>query len=347
MNLIFFLLFILFLAAGFFISRREEREKLKVYQETLNQIQTNEGNLEESWYALLNLKGISAAAPQDFKEQILKLEKKISDELFALNKLTEIPEPELIFEANPREFIPQKITFFEGKLYSFSPYAKNLFEINKEDEGRIIQIDKKISLAAALSDSVLFFSKPDQLIDFKDGEFGKTFSLPLPSSESEFNDFDSYKSNLYFLNAKSGQIVKYPYLWDQPQIWLEDKKATDFKSMAVDGSVWILTKSNSVERYYAGRLQETLNLDIFPSPKEFSKIFALAGLPYLYLLEPGQKRMVITNRTGEIIRQFRSDKFNNLLDFTVSEDGKIIYLLNGQKIYKIGLWFLFLSGKKE
>ncbi|PIQ05089.1 MAG: hypothetical protein COW72_03015, partial [Candidatus Nealsonbacteria bacterium CG18_big_fil_WC_8_21_14_2_50_37_10] len=124
---------------------------------------------------------------------------------------------------------------------------------------------------------------------------------------------------------------------DNPQVWLaqKTKKAIDGKSIAVDGSVWILNKDNSILRYYAGNFQETITLNIFPYPKDFSKIFASPQLPYLYLLEPVQNRLVIVNKQGRVIQQFQSQKFDNLLDFAVSKDGKTIWLLNGLKVYKV------------
>jgi len=42
---------------------------------------------------------------------------------------------------------------------------------------------------------------------------------------------------------------------------------------------------------------------------------------------------------GELVRQYQSEKFNNLLDFTVSQNGKIIYLLNAANVYKITVEF--------
>jgi len=65
------------------------------------------------------------------------------------------------------------------------------------------------------------------------------------------------------------------------------------------------------------------------------KIFTSATLPYLYLLEPVQKRIIILDKKGQIVKQFQSQKFDNLLDFAISENGKTIYLLNGLKVYKI------------
>jgi len=160
--------------------------------------------------------------------------------------------------------------------------------------------------------------------------------------------------SLYFLDRKSGEIIKYPYLknfeWNSPQLWLNPQTKTphqnefgagreviDAKSMAIDGSIWILGKDNSISRYYIGGLQETLSFDIFPEPKDFSKIFTYPAFTYLYILEPVQKRIIILNKSGQIVKQFQSEKFDNLLDFAISEDAKTIYLLNGLKVYQINL----------
>jgi len=107
------------------------------------------------------------------------------------------------------------------------------------------------------------------------------------------------------------------------------------KSLTIDGFIWILNENNSFGQYYQGTLKKEVDLEVFPEPKDFRKIFTSPSLPYLYLLEPAQKRIVILEKDGEIIKQFQSQKFDNLLDFTVSEDGKTIYLLNGLKVYQI------------
>ncbi|MCX6761215.1 MAG: hypothetical protein NTZ84_03905, partial [Candidatus Nealsonbacteria bacterium] len=160
-------------------------------------------------------------------------------------------------------------------------------------------------------------------------------------SEFSFNDFSSYQSSLYYLDSKNGRITKYPYSKDfqlgLPQTWLENQKAKDYKSMAVDGSVWFLSKNNSIDRYYSGKIRNNFILKIFPEPKEFSQIFTSFQLSYVYILEPSQKRIIIMDKSGQIIRQFQSQKFDNLLDFSVSEENKKIWLLNGLKVFQINL----------
>lgn len=169
------------------------------------------------------------------------------------------------------------------------------------------------------------------------------FSAYLEEPYPDFSpdSFSTFRGHLYFFGKKSGEIIKYPYLgnlkWNSPRLWLakEEKRAIGAKSLAVDGSIWILNKNNSLTRYYAGALRETLEVNIFPAPKYFSKIFTTSYLPYLYILEPGQRRIIILNKSGQIQKQFQGKDFDNLLDFTISEDGKTIYLLNGREVYRI------------
>lgn len=351
---------ILVLVLGFFIFKKMEESQLKTYEEKLTQVEEkinraesylavgeynsqakNNANLlfKESWQEISVLTDLISAFPSQLASRVSEVQNKISDNLSELNNLVEVSEPELIFEFSPDEFVPQRLVSSAGNTYFFSAYSQNIFKVSQNKEGKLLLIDKKINSASPLSDSVLFFIKPDQLVNLRNETFGETFSLENPYSDFNFSDLSVFNSSLYFLDNKNGRITKYPYLsnfnWDQPQLWLKSEKAKDFKSLAIDGSLWALTKENVIERYYAGLLRETLKFEIFPAPKLFSKIFTSAQLPYLYLLEPVQKRVVILSRSGQVIKQFQSEKFDNLLDFSVSENGKIIYLLNGLKVYKI------------
>ncbi len=366
-KMVLILTLIFFLALGSFIFERQEKKQLKEYQAQLSQIQDKVNRAEtyliiaksnpqaekkanslfrESWEEISPFVNISSSFPSDFAGQVLALKNNISENLSQINKLKIIEEPELLFEFQPKEFVPQKMVSFKESLYFFSPFSENIFEVNENPpagggEGKILAVGKIFNLATPLTDSLLFFSKPNQLTSFKDGSFQGLASLQPPSPDFNFNNLSSYQSNLYFLDSENGEIIKYSRIengrWDLPQSWLKDKKAKDFKSLAVDGSVWILTKDNSIEKYYTGSLQETLRLEIFPYPKTITKIFTSSQLPYLYFLEPGQSRIIILNKSGQIIKQYQSEKFDNLLDFTISQDGKIIYLLSGLKVYQIKL----------
>ena len=155
------------------------------------------------------------------------------------------------------------------------------------------------------------------------------------------NLFASYLSNLYFLDKNTCRIIKYspigPSDWSLPKIWREpNEHCLKPKSMAIDGAIWVLNADNSISRYYKGEYEETINLDIFPFPENITKIQIKTNIPYLYLLEPINKRIIVFDKEEKkTIKQFQSEKFNDLRDFALSEDGKTIYLLNNLEIYKI------------
>jgi len=344
--LVLIFLFLIFLGS-LFAKIEENREiaktqiKLKTIQEKLNEAesllilnQQDRANslLLEAFKELPKIEG-------PLKNQIALLKKNIEAKLFDLNKLEVIEEPELIFEFSPQE-MPQKIIFSKEKIYFFSPYSENIFELDQKGKMRIFEIREKFNQATLINDKILFFSISNQFFPFKDGEFGKTFSLKPPFEGFEFENLCSFKSNLYFLDKKTGEIIKYRHFknleWGDPKFWLDEqaKKAIEASSMTIDGGIWIL-KENLIDKYYGGKLQKTIKIEIFPFPKNLTKIWTSPTLPYLYILEPDQKRIIILDKEGQITKQYQGEKFDNLKDFSISENGKTIYLLNAQKLYRI------------
>jgi len=363
-KLILVLALIFFLALGFFIAQLQEEKELKERKIILNEIQEKvnraesylilktpraekEANLllKESWEEISQLSKIVSNLPRDFQSQVFSLKDEVSKTLFYLNKLETIEEPKLFFDFKERDFIPQKMIFFKGEVYFFSPHLQNLFRVDKNAQGEIIEVSQKFNLAALSDKAILFFSKPNQLTLLKGREMFSAY-LEEPYPYFSFDDFTVFRNHLYFLDKNLGEIIRYPYLgnlkWGSAKLWLarEEKKAIEARSLAVDGSIWLISHHQkngreTLSQYRLGRLREKVVLEIFPEPKEFKKIFTSATLPYLYLLEPIQKRIVVIDKKGEIIKQFQSQKFDNLLDFGVSDDGKIIWLLNGLKVYQI------------
>ncbi len=161
-----------------------------------------------------------------------------------------------------------------------------------------------------------------------------------PQFDFNFDSSVSYLSNLYFLDKKTCEIVKYKGLgnnnWGPPVKWIKDKgPCSNPKSMAIDGSIWLLNGDNSLLRYHQGSFEEKIEFDFFPYSENITQIETKKELPYLLLLEPIKKRVIITDKKGKIVKQFYSEKFDELKDFEISDNGKIIYLLNGSKVYQI------------
>jgi len=175
-----------------------------------------------------------------------------------------------------------------------------------------------------------------------DSELFSSSTLP-EGFDSPSDIFTSYLSNLYFLDKENCQIIKYSYLsknnWGSAEKWLKDKMDCENpKSIAVDGSVYILNSDNSISVYHSGLYQRIIIIDIYPNIKNITLIKTTKNTSNIYLLEPTNNRViVIDKKDGEIIKQIQSSKFNNLKDIDISPTGQTIYLLNNTTIYKINL----------
>ncbi len=351
--LILIFLLIIILGSGnyiFGIKKQKEIERIQaILTETQQIIADAENSLifndekranllyQEAWNKILPL---TKEARISLKNEVLNLKESIEKELFPLNKVEKISEPQIIFEFKSGEFSPQKMTFSNSNLYFLNPDSDKIYSLEINKEGSFIQAPSKIKLSTNLGDSILFFSEPNQLFSFEKNELTSTKTLEDPYPDSSFEDFSTFGSNLYFLDSSKGEIVKFKFGEESHlsgELWLNSgtKKPLTAKSMAIDGSIWILNKDNNLSRYHINKLQEELILDFFPSPEGTSKILTQPNLPYLYLLTPNQNRIVVLNKNGEVIKQYQSDKFDDLKDLAFSENGSIIYLLNNLKVYQI------------
>ena len=335
--------FLLILVLGFFIFKTGSQRELKQSQESLIKIQQeldsakaligkDDKKANELLKVVFDEISPFVTDASLVKNDALKIKNDVEKNLYTINKLVVVENPQLLAEIDPKKFIPQKMVMLGKDLYLFSPISENLFRINEKREGTLITTKQKFNLAT-VSDNVILFTKPNIVTPLEQ----KPFSLTLPSSGTNFISTAFFKNNLYFLDSESGGILKYPYGNSEGNQYLAPttKKVTNGESLAVDGSLWILDATNEIYRYYVGIYQETLKLETFPEVKNLQKIFASFALPYLYILEPEENRIIITNKTGEVLKQFKSEKFDSLKDFAVSSDGKTIYLLNGQKIYQV------------
>jgi len=355
------LLFLSLLAVGFMIFQGQEKQKQKEYLLSLQTIREKvsqaenfmilkDTNSDAKKQALLLLSAAwdeiipATKLSGQIKVEALSLKEIIDNDLKVLNNLVKVEEPELVFEFNKQEFIPQKIIYDEKNLYLFSPYVQNIFKIDENKNGQIVRENQKFSKASAdESGHVFLFAKPDILTLIENSQINEKITLKLPYSGFNPIDFTTFKGSAYFLDAETAEIIRYlsPLTnnKENPLKWLRSdvQKPLGAKSLAVDGSVWALDKDNNFLRYYAGNLQQTIIPSVFPEIKSFSKILIPFGSPHIFALEPAQNRVVIFDKQGKVIRQFESEKFDSLLDFAVSQKENTIWLLNAQRVYKINL----------
>ncbi len=336
------LLLLAILLLGFLIFRqKQERNKAEI-REKINNIEEkiaeaenysiferrSEANelLKQAWREISSL-------PEE-TPKVKKLRQTTEQKLLHLNNLEEIKEPQLIFEMDSQELSPADILTTGSAIYLQTD--KGIYQVSPREQ--FIPSNQIIDLGTEYQDTAIFYSSPANIVSPEDQEW---VSESINSYNEKFLEMVSYWSSLYFL-TEDCRVIKYPSVanlrWGKPREWLKNEfSCPNPKSLAIDGSVWILDGDNKVWKLYQGDLEDSIELDIFPFAEEIKKIATRSTLPYLYLLEPAQKRIIIIEKNGKLVKQIRSDKFTNLKGIAISETGKTIWVLSNNKVYQVGI----------
>ncbi|MDP2927018.1 MAG: hypothetical protein Q8N65_02705 [bacterium] len=354
-NLLLIFILVSFLILGFLFAQKEEEIKARSFRDRLISLQ--EKVVKAQGYLALSQ---NEKANNLFKEafedtlplssenssvskEALVLKALVEKNLVGLSQLEELPDPRLLFSFANQNFVPQHLVVLDKTLYFFSPYEREIVKLVSDHELERIGVDEGFSFAVPGNREIILFTKPNKISFLTDDKIELAFSLKLPDAETSFAGLSSFKGSLYFLEKGTGKIFKYQYPLainrEEPQSWIQagERKPLGARSIGVTGSVFILSEDNSIWEYQAGQLKKIMNLSVFPFPKRLIKLVIWPPFSRFAILEPSEKRVILINRSGSLIKQFRSEKFLGLKDAAFSSDGKFLYLLSGLEVYQLEL----------
>jgi hypothetical protein len=150
-----------------------------------------------------------------------------------------------------------------------------------------------------------------------------------------------YLSNLYVLGRAKGGVIKLAgsdsgygkvkYFSDS------EPDLTTAKSMAIDGSIWILLSDGTVLKYTKGKA-DAFSLTGLDSPlSKPTKIYTSTDFDNVYVLDNGNSRIVVFDKSGNYKEQYSASILSSAKELEVLESDKKIYALSSGKIYEIGL----------
>jgi hypothetical protein len=150
-----------------------------------------------------------------------------------------------------------------------------------------------------------------------------------------------YNGNIYILDKKADQIVKFVAATsgysDSNYFSDANPDLSNAVSMAIDSSVYILYSNGDIEKYTRGDKDNfsVSGLDTkFSNPK---RIFTSKDLDNIYVLDNGNSRIVVLDKTGVYKASYKASVVKSAEDFDVSEEDKKIYVLSKDRIYEINL----------
>lgn len=352
-------LIVLLLTSVFFgINKRGQTEKTKIYSDLSAQIEQkiNDGQ------ALVTLnpskaKDLFLSAQQQLNQlQNLKIKipetqqltAKVEDALGLVIKEYNISDAPLFYDLGliKDKAKGDRILLLNKNLLVLDKTVNNLYVIDIDQKSAKIAAGKDLPANSRLiaGDGNFVFTLGDEGISKTDLS-NQTTSLMI-KTDSEWGQIKAlgdFGGNLYFFEPVKKNLWRYQSLetgFSTKQTWFKSTTLPDFSgiiSMAVDGSIWLLDQNGKIYKFTGG-IQETFNPKGLDKPMlQPTVLFTDADQVNIYILDKGNKRIVIFSKTGDYQGQYLWDGLAGTTDFTVSETGKKIFLLQDNKILTIEL----------
>lgn len=349
-----------FLKGTSFINKKKIDEQNKIiYNKSLKELEQKfdslEANLiynnyEKSSELLKEIKDVMrktlAADIPEYKDQYNELEKKIVDYNKKINKINEIKNP-FALKKNLSEI--NNIAITNNKLALISNSLNKIEIIDKKNE---ISEEWNITEENILANFKYFSSSEDDKILAYGENKNKPYELDLknkkilPLTKTFFagivSDIKNYADNIYAIDTKNNQIYFYKY--ENGQKWIKDANVNleGAINLAIDGNIFILKNNGEILKYFKGKKENFSLQGVEPALASPTAFFTDADAKYLYILEPLNKRILVFEKECkdakcQLLAQYTSENFNDMRDFAVDETNKIIYVLNGNEIFKIDI----------
>lgn len=144
----------------------------------------------------------------------------------------------------------------------------------------------------------------------------------------------------YLYEATAGKVVKYSFGTGalESSDWATSTDFDNPTSIAVDGNIYVLN-AGGISKWYAG---EKVAFEIIGLDKPISsgsKIIKTLDLENIYVADRGNQRVLILDAEGALVKQILShnEKFNDIKAIGISPDESQLFVLNGSKVYAVGL----------
>jgi hypothetical protein len=142
-------------------------------------------------------------------------------------------------------------------------------------------------------------------------------------------------NRVYSLDRSTGQVTRLTVgsnsFSGQTTILKQSVDLAQARDLAVDSDVYVLFPDRLAK--FTGGQQTDFQLS--PVSEALRGMTKLRVGNQVYLLEPVSKRVLIYSRAGQLLNQVQFPELTELNDLFVDENARELYLINGNKVYKI------------
>lgn len=153
--------------------------------------------------------------------------------------------------------------------------------------------------------------------------------------------FAAYGGSLYTWSSEENQIIRFRRAgagFTTPQNWLSGEyEFATMRDIAVDGFIYLLDSQGTIHVFLRGSLNKTIPWGAIELPGDFVRLYTTETGSLLYVLDPAYSRVVLIGKEGELLTQLTNPVLSSATDLIISADEKNLYVLAGDKIYRIGI----------
>ncbi|HWA52318.1 MAG TPA: hypothetical protein VG895_04645 [Patescibacteria group bacterium] len=164
--------------------------------------------------------------------------------------------------------------------------------------------------------------------------------IPPDTSVGNNNLIYAYTGNLYLLDKNNSAVWRYAGdggNFDAKTNWFGDGVKPDLSNViawTIDGNIWLLSSDGNILRFSGGNPID-FSLKNPDEPLKATDIFTTQDSNYLYILDPGNSRVLVVDKDGNYKGEYLNDNIKNATKLVVSETDKKIILLEGSKLYSL------------
>jgi hypothetical protein len=153
----------------------------------------------------------------------------------------------------------------------------------------------------------------------------------------------SFGGNVYLLDTSASRIWKYTATengFSDIREYLNPDTLPDLSSatgMSIDGTVWVGTRRGDILRFVQGREETFVPKGVEPDLGDDLVVYATDETNHLYVLDRSSSRVVVLDKDGTYLAQYRFTSETPPTALVVSEEAKKILLLSSGKLYSIDI----------
>jgi hypothetical protein len=346
------LLFLLMVSIGFGIRQKRLNDVKNKYQGILEQA-TNEVDQAISLASVSGEKSRELFTDSEQKLNQIKslgvkdpkvdaLEKKISDSRAAvLGEYVETPQMFLDLTLLSSGFKGDAVAFSGGYIYVFDKTGQRIISVDiSTKKSKVVAGPSVVSSAQGLAayEDRVFVLQGDGIYEVDSG-LTKVIDKTWPGDAL----ISAFAGNMYVMDKSGSQIYRYSgegTSFGDKQNWLAagtNVGFNDVTQMTIDGSIYALYPNSKVLKFSQGSPQNFKVTGVFPEIGNINAIYANPENQFLYLLDRAGARVVVTDKKGAYKAQYVNPQISGAINLVVSEAGKKMILLTGDKLYSIDL----------